>query len=118
VSGTVVLRPFHPDDIPVLFALFRDTVHLVNVRDYSHEQVRAWAPDEINAARWATLAERFAVVAEADGQAVGFADLEPDGHVDRFFVHADHQGCGIGATMMKSLVAEALRTVADGCSPK
>jgi len=109
VSGTVVLRPFHTDDIPVLFALFRDTVYRVNSRDYSQEQVRAWAPAEINVARWATLAERFAVVAEVDGQAVGFADLEPDGHIDRFFVHAEHQGYGVGATMMKSLVAEALR---------
>ncbi|MBA4191138.1 MAG: GNAT family N-acetyltransferase, partial [Planctomycetaceae bacterium] len=45
-----------------------------------------------------------------DGQAIGFADLEPDGHIDRFFVHADHQGCGVGSTMMKSLVAEAMRT--------
>ncbi|VTR94258.1 acetyltransferase : Glr3142 protein OS=Gloeobacter violaceus (strain PCC 7421) GN=glr3142 PE=4 SV=1: Acetyltransf_10 [Gemmata massiliana] len=110
MSAPIRLRPFHPADVPALFTLFRDTVHRVNSRDYSPEQVRAWAPDEINPTRWATLADRFAVVVEIGGQPVGFADLEPDGHIDRFFVHADHQGCGIGGTIMHALVAEAART--------
>ncbi len=110
MSASIRLRPFHPADVPALFALFRGTVHRVNSRDYSPEQVRAWAPDEINPTRWATLADRFAVVAEIGDQQVGFADLEPDGHIDRFFVHADHQGCGVGGTIMRALVAEATRT--------
>ncbi|QEL17120.1 GNAT family N-acetyltransferase [Limnoglobus roseus] len=93
----------------MLFALFRDTVHRVNARDYTPEQLRAWAPPEMNAARWATLADRFAVVAEAEGQIVGFADLEPNGHVDRFFVHADHQRRGVGAALMGVLIEEAVR---------
>ena len=105
----VTVRPFHRDDIPVLFELFRGTVHRVNSRDYSPEQVAAWAPEEINPARWATLAERYAVVAEVGGEVAGFADLEPDGHVDRFFVHADHQGRGVGAAMMRAVLEEAGR---------
>lgn len=105
----VILRPFRPADVPGLFALFRDTVQRVNGRDYSPPQVAAWAPAEPDPARWATLAERFAVVAEIGGQAVGFADLEPDGHVDRLFVHADRQGRGVGTALMRSVVAEGGR---------
>lgn len=107
-SHPISLRPFGTDDIPALFAMFRDTVHRVNSRDYSLEQVRAWAPDEFNAARWATLSDRFTVVAEVMGHIAGFADLESDGHVDRFFVHADHQRCGVGTAMMRVVVAEAI----------
>lgn len=108
-GGQVLVRPFRTADVPTLFALFRDTVRRVNGRDYSPEQVTAWAPDEIDPARWATLADRFAVVAEVGGAVAGFADLEPDGHVDRFFVHADRQGRGVGAAMMRAVVAEAGR---------
>ena len=36
------------------------------------------------------------VVAEAGGKPIGFAELEADGHIDRFYVSADHQGIGVG----------------------
>ena len=58
----VTIRRFHTGDLPALIDLFRGTVRRVNSRDYTPEQVRAWAPDEVSHARWATLAERFAVV--------------------------------------------------------
>lgn len=109
MSRDVTIRTFRPDDVPALFALFRGAVQRVNSRDYSPEQVAAWAPAEINADRWATLAARFAVVAEVGGEPAGFADLEPGGHVDRFFVHADHQGRGVGTGLMRALVEEAER---------
>ncbi|OWK40348.1 putative acetyltransferase [Fimbriiglobus ruber] len=103
------IRHFRPDDIPTLVALFRDTIRRVNSRDYSPEQVRAWAPDDVDPARWATLTDRFTVVAEMGGHVAGFADLETDGHVDRFFVHADYQRQGVGRALLAALVAEAVR---------
>ena len=105
----IAVRPFRPDDIPALFELFHGTVHRVNSRDYTSEQLRAWSPGEMNAARWATLADRYAVVAECEGRVAGFADLEPDGHIDRFFTHADFQGRGVGAVMMAAVLSEAGR---------
>ncbi|WP_165250437.1 GNAT family N-acetyltransferase [Paludisphaera soli] len=100
-----------PDDLPAAIALMRDTVRRVNARDYSWEQVTTWAPDEVDPARWATLLapSRFAVVAESDGVLVGFADLEPDGHLDRFYVHADRQRSGVGRALLAALLAEAAR---------
>ena len=73
----VTIRQFRASDLPALIDLFRDTVHRVNTRDYTPEQVRAWAPDAVNHDRWATLAERFTVVADVEGQVAGFADLRP-----------------------------------------
>lgn len=109
MSQPIILRSFRPDDIPALFELFRGTVQQVNSRDYTPEQLAAWAPVEIDLVRWATLAERYTVVAEVDGTVAGFADLEPDGHIDRFFVHADYQRRGVGMALMRAVSAEAER---------
>lgn len=106
----VTIRPFQNADAPALLALFRDTIRRVNSRDYSPEQVTAWASDEIDEAAWASrFLGRFVVVAEADGRIAGFAELEPTGRIDRFFVSADHQGLGIGRALLDAIEAEAMR---------
>lgn len=103
------IRPYDPADGPTLTTLFRDTVRRVDSRDYSPEQIRAWAPDEFPP-EWARkFAERFTLVAEADGQVVGFGELDPDGHINRFYVHADCQGRGVGRALLAALEAEAAR---------
>lgn len=109
MTPTIALRRFRPEDLPALVALFRDTIRRVNIRDYTREQVIAWAPDAVDPARWGTLADRFTIVAESDGVIVGFTDLEPDGHLDRFYVHADRQRLGVGRVMLAAVVEEARR---------
>jgi putative acetyltransferase len=106
----VTLRPFRPDDAPALLALFRDTIRRVNSRDYSPTQIAAWASDEIDTARWfGRFAGRFVPVAEEAGRPIGFAELEPNGHIDRVYVSADHQRRGIGRQLLAVLMAEARR---------
>jgi putative acetyltransferase len=106
----VTLRPYRPDDAPALLALFRETIRRVNSRDYSPAQIAAWASDDIDVAVWfGRFNGRFVPVAEEAGRPVGFTDLEPDGHIDRFYVSADHQGRGIGRQLLAAVVAEAQR---------
>lgn len=106
----VTLRPYTPADAPALLALFRDTVRRVNARDYAPHQIAAWASDAIDPATWATrFAGRFVPVAEISGRPVGFAELEADGHIDRVYVSADHQGQGIGRLLTEAVLAEARR---------
>jgi putative acetyltransferase len=104
------LRPFRPEDAPGLLALFKDTIRRVNCRDYSPVQIAAWASDEIDPDGWASrFAGRFVVVAEDADRLAGFADLEANGHIDRFFVSADCQGQGVGRSLLALVVAEARR---------
>jgi putative acetyltransferase len=106
----VTLRPYRPDDGPALLALFRDTIRRVNCRDYSPAQVAAWSSDDIDTVRWfGRFAGRYVQVAEKGGRPVGFAELEPDGHIDRVYVAADHQRRGIGQQLLAAIVAEARR---------
>jgi len=48
-------------------------------------------------------------VAEDAGRPVGFAELEPNGRIDRVYVSADNQRRGIGRQLLGALVAEARR---------
>ncbi|QDV34336.1 GNAT family N-acetyltransferase [Tautonia plasticadhaerens] len=106
----VRIRPYRPEDAPALLDLFRDTIRRVNARDYGPEQIRAWASDEIDPGAWASrFSGRFVAVAEVEGRLAGFAELEPDGHIDRFYVSADHQGMGVGSGLMEVVEEEARR---------
>jgi putative acetyltransferase len=107
----ITLRQYRPGDAPALLALFRDTIRRVNCRDYSPVQIAAWASDDIDESAWAArFMGRFVVVAEEGSRPAGFADLERDGHIDRFYVAADHQRCGIGRQLLAAIVEEAQRT--------
>ncbi len=104
----MLIRPYTPSDATSLLSLFRDTIRRVNARDYTPEQIRAWASDEIDPGHWAMRFEgRFVVVAILDGQPAGFAELESSGHIDRFYVAADHQRQGIGAALWSAIEKEA-----------
>jgi putative acetyltransferase len=106
----VTLRPYRPDDAHVLLALFRDTIRRVNCRDYSPEQIAAWASDDIDTVSWfGRFNGRFVPVAEEAGRPVGFAELESNGHIDRVYVSADHQRRGIGRQLLTAVVAGARR---------
>ena len=102
------IRYYHPEDTAEIVSLFRDTIRAVNRRDYSDEQVRAWAPNVIDEAAWSeSLAANHTLVAEIDGAIAGFADLRPDGCLHRLFAHKDRQGQGIATALVARLEAEA-----------
>lgn len=103
------IRPYRPTDAPLLLDLFKDTIRRVNCRDYAPAQIAAWT-SEIRLEAWtAKLAARWCVVAEMnDNQRLGgFADLEADGHLDRFYVHADNQRCGVGRALLSAVMEQA-----------
>ena len=43
------------------------------------------------------------IVALIDNKIVGFAELENNGHIDCFYCHHEHQGCGIGSALMREI---------------
>lgn len=55
--------------------LFYNTVHIVNAKDYTGEQLNVWATGQI----------------------------EQTGYLDRLFVHADYQGKGIATAICDQL---------------
>jgi len=79
-------------------------------REYTREQVERWAPDSFDMENWKKrLAQKNPFVALIADKIVGFAELEPDGHIDRFYCHHKFQRQGIGSALMREVLAEAGR---------
>lgn len=106
----IEIRPYRAGDRDQLIDLFRGSVRRVAGRDYSRAQVLAWAPDGIDAQSFGRRrSDKPTYVATVAGVPVGVVDLEPDGHIDMLFVHADHQARGIGGALLDHVEALARR---------
>lgn len=102
------IRRFQPDDVDALLGVFQGAVHQTAARDYDAAQCAAWAPADPDRSAWAERLQRNQPwVALWQGEVAGFADLQPDGLVDQFFVAATHGGLGIGQALMDHLLAQA-----------
>ena len=73
----MTIRAYRPSDLPEITELFYDTVHTVNVGDYTAEQLDAWADGSPDLAEWGrTLLEHVALVAVEGETLVGFGDMD------------------------------------------
>lgn len=102
------IRAYAIPDTEEILNLFYDTIHEVNSQDYTPEQVNAWAPAVMDTGKWRErLSRKMTFVAEADGQIVGFCELEKDGHIDCFYAHKDYQRKGVGRSLLAKIEQEA-----------
>jgi len=98
------IREYKADDCPLLAQLFYDTVHTVNAKDYTKEQLDAWAPGHVNLDEWNhSFLEHTTLVAVWNGVIAGFADMDKSGYLDRLFVNKDYQGVGIAIALVTEL---------------
>jgi len=102
------VRPYASVDLDALIALFRGSVRIVTRRDYTLEQVFAWAPDATDRERWAVrLAASSTWVAAFRERPAGFISLEPDRHLDMLYVDPDFQSRGVAGRHLHRLEASA-----------
>ena len=88
----MILREYKSSDCEQIAELFYQTVHTVNAKDYSKEQLDVWATGQLDLAKWDRLfLEHYSLVAIMDGQLVGFGDIDETGYLDKLYVHKDHQ---------------------------
>lgn len=100
----MTLRDYSKPDCAILAQLFYDTVHTVNAKDYTREQLDAWATGEVNLEAWnESFQAHHTVVAEVDGQIVGFGDMDETGYLDRLYVHKDYQRRGVATAICDAL---------------
>jgi len=105
----IKIRLFEAQDAEQIAQLFHETVREVNVCDYSSNQVRAWAPDDIHFRNWMEVcSNRFTYVADDQGVIAGFGELEPNGHIDCFYCHKNYQRCGVGRQIYRAIEAKAI----------
>ena len=102
----VRIRNYQTSDAKALWEIYFHTVRNINVRDYSQQQVEAWAPNGFDSELWQKrMNELLPFVAELDGCVVGYTDLQPNGLIDHFFCHHECQGKGVGRALMEHVLA-------------
>lgn len=98
------IRRYQPGDCPWLAELFYNTVHSVNAKDYTEEQLAVWASEDIDLASWnLSFLSHCTYVAEDLNKIIGFGDIGQNGYLDRLYVHKEHQREGIGAALCDRL---------------
>lgn len=108
MSLLIQIRKLEKSDLDDCIALFRNTVHAINVQDYNQAQLDAWAPTNIDKnAWWESLSNNIAYVAEYNGQIVGFGDLSQEGYFHRLYVHKDFQRKGIASALINKIEEQA-----------
>ena len=100
----MLIREYQAFDCKEITELFYNTVHNVNAKDYTKEQLDVWATGQVDLKKWnESLQEHFSVVAVDDEIIVGFGDIDKDGYLDRLFVHFNYQGKGIATAICNQL---------------
>jgi putative acetyltransferase len=108
MSQIVRIRRYKYGEEAALFEVFHSAIHMVASRDYTAEQLNAWAPGDLDPMGWATKIRSInPFVAELDSELVGYADIQPTGYIDHFYVSGRHPRRGIGSLLMKRLMDEA-----------
>lgn len=100
----MIIRNYQPSDCKELSELFYRTVHTVNAKDYTQEQLDVWATGTVDLENWnRSFTEHDTVVALEGKIIVGFGDMDLTGYLDRLYVHADFQGQGVASAICDRL---------------
>lgn len=102
------VRQFKAGDETALLGVFRSSIHQIASRNYTSEQLHAWAPVDLSVEEFAVrLYENKPFVAVIGLEPVGFADLQEDGYIDQFYVSGYLGRRGIGRLLLDRIEAEA-----------
>lgn len=109
MDGEIVIRPYTETDAPYLAAIFYNTIHKVNMKDYTEEQLNVWAPSSsLQAESWMQKWRKLPpLVAMCNNRIAGFAEFESNGHIDCFYCHHEYQGRGVGSALMAAIEQRA-----------
>ncbi|MGM9481407.1 GNAT family N-acetyltransferase [Roseateles sp. NT4] len=84
--------------------MFHSSIHGLASKDYSTEQIEAWAPVNLDQDLWSRRMHGIQpFVVEHDGEVVAYADVQASGYIDHFFVSLGHAGRGVGSMLMTHL---------------
>lgn len=104
----MIIRRFNNGDEIALFSIFLSSVHTIASHYYTHEQIEAWAPADIDPKQWAIhMRELRPFIVEVDGEIAGYADVQPNGYIDHFFVSGTYPRQGVGTLLMNTIHEEA-----------
>lgn len=113
----MTIRNVQPGDGREMAELFYNTVHKVNAKDYTPQQLAVWATGEMDLERWEeSFLGHCSLVALDETGVIGFGDIHADGYLDRLYVRWDRQGQGVARELCDRLEQVAPGTVTTHAS--
>lgn len=104
------IRVAQQSDVIELRDLYKNTVLVINRRDYSQEEVEDWAScgDDLSKIGEMIETHYFIVAVNPFSQIVGFSSITPQGYLHSMFVHKDFQGKGIATILLEEIERYAI----------
>lgn len=103
-------RRFRNGDEVALLRVFLSSVHMIASNYYTHEQIQAWAPPDIDPQQWGLHIKGLRpFIVEVNGKIAGYADIQLNGYIDHFFVSGTSSGQGVGTLLMNCIHKEAIQ---------
>jgi putative acetyltransferase len=103
-SAPLAIRVFAPGDEQALHGVFLSSVHEVACRDYTAQQISAWAPRDADLAQWGQrMCALRSYVVERQGRIVAYADVQASSLIDHFYVAGACQRQGAGRLLMAAI---------------
>ena len=111
MKADFVIRIAQEADCIELRDLYKNTVLVVNRRDYSQDEVEDWASCGDNLSNIGEMIKThyFIVAVNQLSQIVGFSSITPQGYLHSMFVHKDFQGKGIATMLLEEIERYAIR---------
>lgn len=105
MENKIEVRKYQPQDAAKLVNIYYNTIHNINIIDYSKEQINAWAPaTSLKLDGWQNKWKKLSpIVATINNEIVGFAEFEKNGHIDCFYTHHQFQGKGVGSALIQEI---------------
>lgn len=104
-------RNYTEADTECLAGVFTSSVHSLATEEYDARQRDAWAPIPPDLDAWChRLGQLRTIIAEENGQCLGFLSYEPDGHIDLLYTAPDAARTGVASALLE----EAARRLLEG----
>jgi putative acetyltransferase len=98
------LRPFLPQDAPLLAEIYRASIEELTEDDYNPAQQEAWAAEADDLEAFTErLAKHLALIATLQGSPIGFITLDGPTEIGLFYVHPAAAGQGVGAMLYDAI---------------
>lgn len=102
------IRRFRNGDEVALFNVFLSSVRDLASRDYTPEQIEAWAAEDRDRQQWAShMRSLQPFIVEIADEIAGYADVQLNGDIDHFFVSGHYAKQGVGTALMLAIEDEA-----------
>ncbi|MCQ4873370.1 GNAT family N-acetyltransferase [Butyricimonas paravirosa] len=100
------IRQAIESDISALKQLFRQTLAVVNIEDYTSEEIADWVSCGDNDERWRELVNDYYMLVADDrlsDKLAGFSALSSQGYLNSMFVHVDYLDQGVASALLNRL---------------